>query len=167
MPLRIGSDVPFTSTSPGEAFTDSSLDGDPIRVHKRLGGPVCVATRQLPSHGGGSAVGIVLVLQLLRQWRQVKGSGCRCLSESELMRNKSFVGDLVDAPLPISKVPEPLEDEPVKQSYGCASRRFCLMDVSWQVVWTSGTKGRMCLRKGNMGMKSLGCWSPSNLQKLE
>lgn len=34
-----GSDVPFTSTSPGEAFTDSSLDGDPIRVHKRLGGP--------------------------------------------------------------------------------------------------------------------------------
>ncbi|CAE7218178.1 ANKRD17 [Symbiodinium necroappetens] len=39
MPLRIGSDVPFTSTSPGEAFTDSSLDGDPIRVHKRLGPP--------------------------------------------------------------------------------------------------------------------------------
>ncbi|CAE7722873.1 ANKRD52 [Symbiodinium microadriaticum] len=149
---------------------------------------------------------------------EVKGSGCRCLSESELMRNKSFVGDLMDAPLPISKVPEPLEDEPVKirppptsdssevpETPKCKvdppegfafgdivriekmipaghlieilgvglfpqSKHAKISGTIAQVVCsegTSGTKGRVCLRKGNMGMKSLGCWSPSNLQKLE
>ncbi|CAE7651100.1 ANKRD52 [Symbiodinium sp. CCMP2456] len=149
---------------------------------------------------------------------EVQGSGCRCLSESELMRNKSFVGDLMDAPLPISKVPEPLEDGPVQTRPSPTSyssevletprckvdppEGFAFGDIVriekkvsaghlidlWgvglfpqskhakisgtiaQVVCsegTSGTQGRVCLRKGNMGMKSLGCWSPSNLEKLD
>jgi len=140
---------------------------------------------------------------------EVKGSGCRCVSESELLRNKSFAGDLMDAPLPISKVPEPMEDGPVKtrppETAKCKvdppegfafgdivriekmipaghlievlgvglfpqSKPAKISGTIAQVVCsaeTSGTKGRVCLRKGNMGMKSLGCWSPSNLQKLE
>ncbi|CAE7211981.1 ANKRD52 [Symbiodinium sp. CCMP2592] len=136
---------------------------------------------------------------------EVKGSGCRCVSESELLRNKSFAGDVIDAAPPISKVSEPMEDGPLSQTPKCkvdppfgfafgdivsieklipAGHLFEVLGVGFfpqskpakiagtvaQVVCsagTSGTKDRVCLRKGNMGMKSLGCWSPANLMKLD